>query len=205
VKQATQQTAPASPTQTPAGPPAPPPIPMAPEHCPDCEGFGYHDAEHLHRCGRCGGTGEYNGIPDARGRLGIISIHLGIDGLQLTEDPRKVVHLETRTGDTALTLDGTEKLASRLYELVAGARKEEKEHAFAAALANGERPLESVRDQLGERAFNCLAREGVLTIERAAAMPDAELLCIVNLGFGTLERIRAVVGRGCRPEPEAER
>ncbi len=156
---------------------------------------GYHDEDTEQLCG----TGEHRGIPDAYGQLGVTALYVDRDGEDTSAEPRKLIHLETFTCEIELTLEGAERLASRLRSAVYDVRREEEERAFRNALASGERPLESVRDQLGERAFNCLAREGVLTIERAAAMTDAELLAVVHLGFGTLERIRAVVGRSCRP------
>lgn len=195
MKPVTQQTAAASPTaDTP-----PRPGLILPTDCPDCHGMGYPDDIPEHPCASCRGTGKYSGIPNAYGEPGVTAISVANDGQDTSADPRKLVRLETFACEIPLTLEGAEQLASRLYNAVYGVRHDDKERAFRAALANSERPLESVRDQLGPRAFNCLAREGVLTIERAAAMTDAELLCIVNLGFGTLQRIRAVVGRSSRP------
>jgi hypothetical protein len=172
---------------------------IVPTDCQDCDGMGYHEEDSEQLCASCRGTGEHCGIPDAYGQLGVTAVYVDLDAQDTSTEPRKLVHLETFTCETALTLEGTEQLASRLHSAVYDVRREEKERAFTNALASGERSLESVREQLGERAINCLAREGVLTIERAAAMTDAELLAIVNLGLGTLERIRAVVGHGCRP------
>lgn len=186
-----------------AGPPTP--RPMAPYYCDACGGAGRNEEHPVQVCSRYEGTRTYKGVADAWDRLGVTAVYVDIDRLDLGDEPRQLVRLETFDTDTALTVDGAEKLASRLYGVVFRLRGEAKQRDFAAALANGERPLESVREQLGARAYNCLGREGILTIERAAAMSDGELLAIMHLGLGTLERIRSVVGRVRSPlPPEAE-
>jgi hypothetical protein len=148
---------------------------------------------------------ETTGIPDAYGQPGVTSISVERDGQDTRDKPRKLVRLETFACEIPLTLAGAEQLASRLYDAVYEVRRTERERARTNALASGEKPLESVRDALGTRAYYCLARAGVLTAEQAAAMTDAELLCIVNLGIGTLQRIREVVGRSHPPAAEAEK
>jgi hypothetical protein len=140
-----------------------------------------------------------DGIPDAYDQPGVTALYANLDAQDTSAEPRKLIHLETFACEIKLTLDGAERLASRLHSAVYDVRCEEKERALTSALANGEHPLESVRDQLGALEFNCLAHEGVLTIEQAASMTDAELLAIVHLDLGTLQRIRAVVGRSCPP------
>jgi hypothetical protein len=172
---------------------------IVPADCRDCDGMGYHDDDPGQLCASCRGTGEHHDIPNAYGQLGVTTVYVYLDGEDTSAQPRKLVRLKTSTCETALTLEGAERLASRLHSAVYDVRRKEKERVFANELANGERPLELVRDQLGPLAFNCLTRTGVLTIERAAAMTDTELLAIVNLGVVSLERIRAVVGRSCRP------
>ncbi len=170
----------------------------ASEGCPACDATGY-DEQTDECCPQCHGTGAYSGIPDASGRYGVDAVYVETD--QETSDPRRLVCLHTFTSETALTGEGAEELIARLCQAVREIGLQDAEAALAAALAAGERPLQSIRDELGPRAFNCLARHGVLTIEQAAARTDEELLCIVNLGVTSLERIRSVVGH--TPGPEA--
>ena len=145
------------------------------------------------------------GIPDAYGQPGVTSISVESDDQDTSAKPRKLVRLETFACEIPLTLDGAEQLASRLHDAVYEVRRTERNRARTSALGSGEKPLESVRDALGTRAYYCLARSGVLTVEQAAGMTDAELLCIVNLGIGTLQRIREVVGRSHPPAAEGEK
>jgi hypothetical protein len=165
------------------------------EDCPSCGGSGYDEQSPDECCSRCHGTGDYSGIPDAWGKYGVDAVYLDTDRETASVDPRGLVRLDTFTCETALTLEGAEELISRLYRAVREIDRQAAESALANALASGARPLNSIREELGPRAFNCLARQGVLTIEQAAAMTDEEMLCIVNLGVTTLERIRSVVGR----------
>lgn len=167
------------------------------EDCPWCSGSGYDEQSPDACCSHCDGTGDYSGIPDAWDKYGIDAVYLDTDSETTSVDPRGLVRLDTFTCQTALTLEGAEELISRLYRAVREIDRQAAESALANALASGERPLNSIRQELGPRAFNCLARQGVLTIEQAAAMTDEEMLCIVNLGVTTLERIRSVVG--CSP------
>ena len=55
---------------------------------------------------------------------------------------------------------------------------------------------------LSRRAYNCLRRAGIVTVERVAAMSDDELLQIRNLGVTTLPEIREKLMdyRGCHSE-----
>jgi Bacterial RNA polymerase, alpha chain C terminal domain len=165
--------------------------------CPACNATGYDDGDEC--CPRCHGTGEYSGIPDAWGRYGVEDVYLATDSETTSEQPGRLVRLATSSCETALTVKGAEDLAARLHAAVRELTRQEAEANLAAALARGEQRLQSIREELGARAFNCLAREGVLTIEQAAAMTDEEMLGIVNLGVSTLEHIRVVVAHASRP------
>jgi predicted flap endonuclease-1-like 5' DNA nuclease len=171
----------------------------ASEGCPECSASGYDEHDPDESCSRCNGTGEYTGIPDAWGEYGVDAVYLAVDDSNESES-RQLVRVDTYSCETALTLEAAEELASRLYRVAREARGEAENSALAIALAAGQRRLTSIRDELGPRAFNCLARSGVMTVEQAAGMSDEELLRIVNLGVGTLERIRGVVGRDYRPQ-----
>ncbi|HEY3944420.1 MAG TPA: DNA-directed RNA polymerase subunit alpha C-terminal domain-containing protein [Solirubrobacteraceae bacterium] len=166
--------------------------------CPECQETGYELDDRGETCDRCGGTGEYTGILDKYGNHGVNTVYGETRYAGPGVDPR-VVYMETSGFRTALTIAGVEELISRLYDAVREHRRREANCALTAALAAGERPLERVREQLGARAFNCLGREGVFTIEHAARMSDKELLAIVNLGDSTLQKIRAVVGHSSQP------
>jgi hypothetical protein len=172
----------------------------ASEGCPAGDAVGYDAGEEC--CPRCHGTGEYSGISDAWGRYGVEDVYLETDS-ETSEEPRRLVRLDTFSCETALTVEGAEELAARLYAAVRELTRQETEAKLAAALASGERRLQSIREELGPRAFNCLARDGVLTIEQAAAMSDEEMLEIVNLGVSTLAHIRAVVEHASRPDSGA--
>lgn len=198
MKPVKQQAAASSATGDPAEAPA------AAVDCQECDGMGYPDATPEQPCPACRGTGHYTGIPDAYGQPGVTAISVANDSKDTSVDPRQLVRLETFACEIPLTLDGAEQLASRLYDAVYEVRHSERERAHTDALASGERPLASAREALGTRAYFCLARAGVLTVEQAAGMTDAELLCIVHLGIGTLQRIRTVVGRSSGTGP-AER
>jgi hypothetical protein len=55
-------------------------------------------------------------------------------------------------------------------------------------------PLIAVKDRLGLRLYNLLAREGFSAIEELAAIPDAGLLEVRRIGMPSLEHIREIVG-----------
>lgn len=171
--------------------------------CPACGASGLDRQDPDECCTLCEGTGKYTGIPDAWGEYGVDAVYLDTDGEPDSEtgQPRALVRINTFSCDTTLTLDGAEELTRRVFRVVDSVRHQAKERAARDALAAGERSLELVRDELGPRAYNCLARGGVLTIEQAARMSDKELLAIVNLGVAALERIRTVTGRD-EPAPE---
>jgi predicted flap endonuclease-1-like 5' DNA nuclease len=170
------------------------------EGCPPCDATGYDAQSPDECCSRCHGTGDYSGIPDAWGQYGVEAVYLETDRETTSDEPRRLVRLDTFTCETALTAAGAEELIARLYDAAREMSSQEAESALAKALARGERRLHSIREELGPRAFNCLARDGVLTIEQAAAMTDEEMLRIVNLGVTTLAHIRSVVARARRPD-----
>lgn len=161
--------------------------------CPACGASGFDRTDPDERCTLCYGTGEYSGIPDAWGEYGVDAVYAETEPDSETGEVRTLVRINTFSCDTTLTLDGAEEFARRVFGVVDDVRHQAKERALRDALAAGERRLELVRDELGSRAFNCLARGGVLTIEQAARMSDRELLAILNLGVAALERIRAVI------------
>jgi hypothetical protein len=174
----------------------------ASEGCPACDGMGYGEGDD-ESSPRCHGTGEYSGIPDARGNYGVEDVYLETDSETTDGEPRRLVRVDTFSCETTLTVKGAEELAARLYAAVREQAGHEAETKLAVALARGERRLHCIREELGPRAFNCLAREGVLTIVQAVAMSDEEMLAIVNLGVSTLAHIRAVVERASRPDAGA--
>lgn len=166
--------------------------------CLTCAGSGFRASSAHEFCLDCGGTGNYGGILNAWGQRGIDAVGVEPDRQDTSLDPRCLVRLDTFTCETMLTINGAKALIAQLHRVIDDLQRAQTNQAFAAAIAAGEEPLKTVRDQLGAWAFNCLARSGVLTVEQAAAMSDKELLAIANLGSATLRRIRAVVGTGTR-------
>lgn len=53
-------------------------------------------------------------------------------------------------------------------------------------------PLAALKNELGFRAYNMLARAGFATVEEVATAPDLGLYNIRGMGEGTLELVRAV-------------
>lgn len=160
--------------------------------CPACEGSGKDPEDETKDCRSCDGTGDYPGIANAWGQYGVSSVYIDTDGEDKSADPRKLVCMDTFMCETTLTPEGAIELADRLHARAGEIRDEQKAGERKDAELAGEHFLETVRDRLGERAFNCLRRSGVWSIEGVRRLSDAELLAIPNLGDGTLARIREV-------------
>jgi len=134
-------------------------------------------------------------IPNAWGQYGVSAIYVDVDAEDKSEEPRKLVCMDTAMCETALSVTGARELIERLYAAVSEIEHGDEAKAHADALAAGEHFLEDVRDELGPSAFNSLRRGKVLTIEQVQRLSDAELLAIPNLGAVRLARVREVCGQ----------
>jgi hypothetical protein len=54
-------------------------------------------------------------------------------------------------------------------------------------------PLSTLREEVGERTFSMLRREGFATVEEVAAVPDSGLLDLRNMGLTTLGALRMAI------------
>lgn len=160
--------------------------------CPACEGSGKDLEDETKDCRSCEGTGDYPGIANAWGQYGVSDIYIDTDGEDKSENPRKLVCMDTFMCETTMTPEGARELANRLYARADEIRDEQEAGERKDAELAGEHFLETVQDALEPRAFNCLRRSGIWSIEGVRRMSDAELLAIPNLGKTTLARIREV-------------
>jgi hypothetical protein len=171
-------------------------LPALGYECPACEGSGKDPEDETKDCRSCDGTGDYSGIANAWGQYGVSSVYVDTDGEDASENPRKLVCMDTFVCETTMTPEGAIDLAGRLYaradEIRDEIRDEQKAGERKDAVLAGEHFLETVQDALEPRAFNCLRRSGIWSIEGVRRMSDAELLAIPNLGKTTLARIREV-------------
>jgi hypothetical protein len=167
-------------------------LPALAYECPACEGSGKDPEDETKDCRSCDGTGDYPGVANAWGQFGVSSVYVDTDGEDESENPRELVCIDTFMCETTLTVAGAEKLIDRLYDAVQKIRGRAIGDEHIRAQLAGEQFLEEVAEKLEPRAFNCLRRSGVWTVEGARRMSDAELLAIPNLGVTTLARIREV-------------
>lgn len=158
--------------------------------CLSCDGTG-KDPEAPEDCAVCGGSGKYQGIANAWGQPGVTSVHADTDE---EDEARKLVCIDTFMCETTLTVEGAEALMSRVYAVVQDIRHGDEAQAHREALERGEEFLEDRRETMSARVFNCLRRDGLLTVEQVRAKSDAELLAISGLGVAALAEVRAACG-----------
>ncbi len=113
----------------------------------------------------------------------------------MTSDERDAYVVELRRMGFTLSSIGKEIGVStaRVRQLIARC-----EYRWATATAPGIRGL-----GLSCRAFNCIMRSNITTIDYLRKMTDRELLGISNLGRGSVREIRAALAKRDEKAPDA--